>query len=199
MRSLTKGCLVVLLVGLMGCPAQQGSQGPQGEQGPQGVAGPQGPEGPAGPQGETGPAGPQGAAGPPGNANVQSFELLVRNVDWSDNYHYGDSNIHRYYDVTDELLGGTSLASFFSSGGAIVAYAQGDGPNGYSEWRPLPYVYSQTKNGGGYLGVKLDIIPTRGEIVISQTTNGWDNVSLPDVDLPEAVRIKLFLIAPPPA
>lgn len=66
---ITKLVTVILpIVLLVGCSADQGPAGPAG---PQGVAGPQGPVGGQGPGGPPGPAGPQGDAGAQGPAGPQ--------------------------------------------------------------------------------------------------------------------------------
>ena len=198
MRTPTMGCLVLLLAGLMGCP-EPGIQGPAGPEGPQGEQGPEGPIGPQGPAGPQGPPGPQGDQGVPGNANVEMYQFTIPAAAWDVGYHYGDKNVFRSYEIPPSALGGTQLSSFFFSGGAIIAYATGSGSNGYNEWMPLPHVYSQTKSGGGYLGIRLSLIPTRSSIVLSQTTNGWENQNVPTADLPAEINVRIFLIAPPPA
>ena len=66
---ITKLVTVILpIVLLVGCSADQGPAGPAG---PQGAAGPQGPVGGQGPGGPPGPAGPQGDAGAQGPAGPQ--------------------------------------------------------------------------------------------------------------------------------
>jgi hypothetical protein len=71
MRAAKLLAIILPIVLLVGCSAEQGPAGPSG---PQGAAGPQGPAGGQGPGGPPGPAGPQGDAGPQGPAGPQGVK-----------------------------------------------------------------------------------------------------------------------------
>src|SRR5690606_33286891 len=62
----------------------------------------EGPVGPQGPIGPDGPAGPEGPRGEPGNSNVDVYQFSVSSDEWGDNYHYGDGNVFRSYEILPE-------------------------------------------------------------------------------------------------
>ncbi|MCS6913455.1 MAG: hypothetical protein RMK29_19580 [Myxococcales bacterium] len=161
-----------------------------------GTPGPVGPVGPEGPPGPAGPQGPQGPMGLPGNANVKSYTFTIASGEWGPVLHYGDNNMYRGYEIKPDRVGGTDLRAFFERGGLIVIYAQTTGASGYSEWKMLPYVYSRG-SGNVLVGIRLEYLASRNMLVLSRTTNGWDNQIPADTDLPTRLNVRVFLVAGP--
>lgn len=109
------------------------------------------------PMGEKGPTGPEGPRGEPGNANVAVYSFSVLTTDWDNGLDYGDYNVYRSYTIPPGKVGGTDLRSFFNNGGTVLLYARRN-QIGYSEWKLLPYLYSQTKSTGGYMGIRIEYL-----------------------------------------
>lgn len=184
--------------GAPGANGLEGREGRPGDAGPQGPAGETGPQGPAGEQGPMGPAGPQG---PVGNANVRSFTFTIRAEDWDQGAHYGDGNLHRGYDIPPALVDNVSLLSTFWFGGAVIAYVTPqdvDNPvSAYSEWKQTPYVWSRETADGGHVGIKVEYSALRASMLLSKTTNGWDQQIPSGSEIPPAITVRLVVIAPP--
>lgn len=105
LKGISKLLLLILVLGLGGCSAEdgadglQGPQGIQGQDGAQGIQGEQGPQGEQGIQGEQGEQGLNGADGEDGNANVIYSDWFY--PDWN----YFDAPRAKRMIVTDPLFG----------------------------------------------------------------------------------------------
>src|SRR5690606_7829471 len=160
----------------------------------------EGPVGPQGPIGPDGPAGPEGPRGEPGNSNVDVYQFSVSSDEWGDNYHYGDGNVFRSYEILPEKVGDTGIKQFFDSGGVVLAYVQPFGNLSYNEWELTPHTFSlQVGYESGryiYIGVRVSFLPARGLLTINKTTNGWDATSLGEDEVPEKTDVRIVLIEP---
>lgn len=96
--------------------------------------------------------------------------------------------------VSPSLTGGINLASFYSQGGAVVAYAKVTGKSGYSETKPLPYTCSI--GSANYIGIRVEYAAASGRILLSKTEVGWDAQALTTNELPSNIKIRLTLIGP---
>lgn len=123
-----------------------------------------------------------------------TFEFTIAADDWGSNLHYGSNNIYRGYDVTPDLVGGHDLGSFFREGGSILAYADAthEGGGSLGGWHTLPYAYSRQSMSD--VGIRIDLLVGRGRLVLSRTTNGWDNQSILSGDIPDEVDVRLVLV-----
>lgn len=122
----------------------------------------------------------------------------VEAADWGNNLHYGDNNVFRAFDIPAALVGGTDLRAFWNAGGTILVYAQPQRSGGYNEDKAVPHLYSQG-TAAGDIGVKIEYIPRRSSLVISQTDHGWDSNSIADAELPARVDVRVVLIGSVPA
>jgi hypothetical protein len=125
---------------------------------------------------------------------VQTFEFTVSASDWSANLHYGSNNIFREYFIPESVTGGIDVGSFFHDGGTIVMYANAhhEGGGSLGGWHLLPYLYRSADG----IGVKTVLLARRGSVAITQTTVGWDHISILDANLPDEVEYRIALISP---
>lgn len=136
--------------------------------------------------GEDGMDGPQGPAGQDGNANVSSYSFSVNRQDWGDNLHYGESNIFRAFNIPSDLIGGYDMSSVIAQGGAVLLYSDGGVIN-----RQTAIPFSFTYEG---IGIKLNAAINSNDLLISKTTNGYDNVAISLNEIPEEIRFIIVLI-----
>lgn len=196
--------IVILLTFVLLSCEKEGPTGPQGPIGPRGSIGEQGEQGEKGEQGVQGPEGPRGSAGEqgpkgdPGNANVNVYQFSVSAAEWGNNYHYGDGNVFRSYDIPPEKVGDIRIREFFDSGGVVLAYVQPFGNLSYNEWKLTPHTFSlRVENEAGnnvYIGVRISYMPVRGSLAINRTSNGWDSKSINDNELPTKTDVRIVLI-----
>lgn len=132
--------------------------------------------------------GPTGPGGEHGNANVRSYEFSVLDTDWGNNLHYGDSNNFRAFTVDPDLVGGTSINTFFNEGGGVLVYVRPT--DAYDEWMMTPQVYRDSFGEG----MRIECIPTRSSITLSRTLNGWEHLSVPTLELPPEIQCRIVLI-----
>lgn len=162
----------------------------------EGSIGPEGPQGERGPQGEQGPKGDKGEAG---NANVKTYSFSITAEEWSQNYHYGDHNIFRFYTVLPEEAGGVDLRNFFmEEGGLVLVYVRGGPGNsprsgGYNEWKLTPHIYSREVDGE-IIGLRVEYVLGRGALTICRTTNGWDAKRTDGKEVPELTEVRIVLV-----
>lgn len=178
-----------------GPQGEQGEQGPQGETGEQGPQGEQGDEGPQGPQGDDG---EDGSDGQDGNANVQSFDLVVKMADWnSGNFHYGGNNNYKFYRIPADSTGGVAVRDFYLAGNAILSYArllsEGTYQTEFTNVKQLPLLTTVTISGTE-IGLRMQLSPTRSEFLINRTTNGFDSESVSDEQVPPEVEFRIVFI-----
>ncbi|QAA81051.1 hypothetical protein EI546_04615 [Aequorivita sp. H23M31] len=136
--------------------------------------------------GQNGQDGQQGIPGENGNANVVSYGFDVNRADWGSPANYGEGNIFRDFVITQDLIGGNSLSQIFSDGGAVLIYAR-ILPVGDYFLMPIAFSYAG-------VGVRLTASLNRESLFISKTTNGWDNLSIADNEIPEVINFKIVLI-----
>ncbi len=136
--------------------------------------------------GKDGMDGAQGPAGQDGNANVSSYTFNVNRGDWGDNLHYGENNIFRRFDVTPNLTGGQNLRTIIDEGGAVLIYAN---TGEISATTLLPFSFSYMG-----IGAKLNVDFSRSILLISKTTNGWDNVIIALNEIPAQIAYTIVTI-----
>jgi len=110
------------------------------------------------------------------DARPKVYTFSVQAAEWGNNLHYGSDNLHRYYEIPSASLGGTRLNSFWWAGGTVLLYASMS--SGYTEWKPIPYMASHRLASGEIIGLKIDLSPLREGILLSKTTNGWNNQAI---------------------
>ena len=130
--------------------------------------------------------GQQGIPGEDGNANVSSYSFAVNRADWGTAAHYGEGNIFRDFEITPDLIGGNDMYSILNDGGAILIYANF---LSVGDFFLMPVTFSYMG-----IGVKLTASLSRGDLFISKTTNGWDNLSIANAEIPEIINYKIVLI-----
>lgn len=187
-----------------GPKGEKGDEGPEGPEGPKGEKGDKGDRGPSGPQGDRGPTGsqgpkgdrgPKGEKGDPGNANVKSYTITVNRADWGSALHYGGGNVIRRYSIPASSVGGKSIASVYSEGGAVLVYGKisGGGGNVFTDTRLLPLMLSYEVSGNT-IGIKVEFEPQFGTLHISKTDNGYDNNTISENEIPETFTFRIVLI-----
>ena len=124
----------------------------------------------------------------------RTFEFDIPAAAWDIGYHYGDSNVHRSFQVTPSLTDGIDLANFYAQGGTIVAYAKVTGKNGYSETKALPYICSIS--GTTEYGIRVEYSALSKRVFLSKTTNGWDANNMTAQEVPSMIKIRMTLIGP---
>lgn len=169
--SKSKLVLGALLIALsFACSPEDGADGTQGIQGESGQQGEQGPQGEA------------------GNANVSKYTITIADSDWNNGVHGGDDNTFNFYVVPEALTGGISISN---SNYVVIAYGKPDGANyDYSYDKPLPYTFGVENS----FGLKFELSSGRSRVMMSKTTNGWDNSTVPLAERPNSFRLELFMI-----
>lgn len=124
----------------------------------------------------------------------RTFEFDIPAAAWDEGFHWGDGNVHHGFLINPTLTGGIDLASFYSQGGTVVAYAKVTGMNGYSETKAMPYTCSIS--GTTKYGIRVEYSAAKRKVLLSKTTNGWDSEDLTAGELPSNVKIRLTLIGP---
>ena len=177
----------LLVVAFTSCSKDEieGPMGPRGERGQQGPQGERGETGQQGSQGERGEAGEQGPKGDNGGAIIRKFNFRIEKDDWIGSYHFGDMNIHTFFDITSSMTGGISIDNINY---ITLAYVTPSG--GYHEKKQIPYVLGVNAD----YGIKFELIPSLRGLMMSKTTKGWDNISLPVAERPDYVDVDIFLI-----
>ncbi|HPE83706.1 MAG TPA: hypothetical protein PLV43_08315 [Aequorivita sp.] len=165
MKTNLKLLMIAFLAIMTACSPEDGKDGQDGAQGIQGEAGQNGQD---------------------GNANVSSYTFSVNRSDWGDNLHYGGNNIFRAFNVSPELLGGNDMAATLNNGGSVLIYSDG---GVVQRLLALPFSFS---NSG--IGIKLNAAINSSDLLISKTTNGWDNVSIAVEEIPQKINYIIVLI-----
>ena len=141
-----------------------------------------------GEKGDKGDKGDRGVNGTPGNANVKRFTFTVKADEWYSGSHFGSSNNHTYFQVKPELTGNISIGS---SDYIVLAYANpiGSGAD-YREKKQLPYRFNVNNN----YGIILELLPNRGYLTMSKTTNGFNYNAVPLNERPVSITYTIILI-----
>jgi len=143
--SLSRICLLLLSLLVVGCSLLEGPEGPPGdpgEQGPQGEQGIPGEDGQAGPQGEKGEPGQDGADG---NANVLIKTVTIANDRYTDDILSAkhSNNSLFFFPAKIARITDPDITADIVANGMVLSYIRV--PLGFafepSQWTNLPYTY----------------------------------------------------------
>lgn len=130
----------------------------------------------------------KGPKGDPGNANVKKYSFTVKKDDWFAAGDFRFGNYHDYFWILGEANMYITNPDY-----TAIAYVRPHFSGQGMLKKQIPYVFGVNNNYG--LKFELHTTPTPvAHLLMSKTTNGWNNAAVPMAERPDELDVEIILI-----